>query len=943
MNFSFYTQNQAKSDDSIVENIYQILLIGFNQETYGRIGVHFNHSEYSITNTDENYIVRNPHILNQFDLAIINFDLGVSTIDKIASVLDFIGLNFIFYSKIFSRDILIAKIDYQARDCYIDNSDTFDIELFQKLLDNSILAIQKERNFDNLKIQHTEIREKYHVLFQNSVDAIYYSLVDGTIVDFNKSFEKLLGYSRDELFNIKTIDLYKDPSQRILFQAEISILGYVKDFEVELKTKSGETVYGLLNSIEIKSSQGHIIGYQGIIDDITEKKKAEIALRESELLYRSVVENIKEAIYISKSNTIIFSNSVASEITGYSKEELFGMNLLNLIHPDDKHKLREYLQTGILRKPDYNPFEIRIIKKSGVIRYVEFSNHVIKLNGFQVILGTARDITDLKKANEAVKENERKLQTLISNLPGMAYRCKNDKNWTMEFLSEGCYDITGYLNNEIINNKIISYNDIIFPHDREYVWNTIQSAIENTRSYTLNYRIKTKNNEIKWLWEKGRAIFDDEHNVIALEGFISDITEIRLKEEALLASERKYRNLFNLMLEGLILCELVFENDGNYEFILLDINPSAEKSLNLKREEIVGKKISEFFISYNGFDEIAKNVALTGSHFYIEEVKFDESSYYDLSFFSPEKNKCAVILTNVSDRVIAKHKLENLNQILEEKVTERTQQLQQAYEELTFENEERKRTELELLAIKDNLSLALDKEKELNELKSSFINMVSHEYRTPLTIILSSVHLVEEYIKRESYNNLDKHLLKIKTSVKSLVNLLENVVTIAKSEAGKIKYTPERFDLLALLNEIFEDLLIVYNSEYKFEINNYSNIQFITTDKLLLKKILFNLLSNSIKYSPFYNLIKIDLSEQNDIISIKIIDKGLGIPEDDILNVFEPFHRSKNVENFPGTGLGLAIVKSCLNAIKGTIYVKSKINEGSEFTVMFVNNLNNHG
>jgi PAS domain S-box-containing protein len=943
MSFLTYTQNLSKSKDNVVENVYQILLVGFDKDTYDRIITNFNHSQYEFTYTDESYIVRNPQILNQFDVAIINFDVEVPKIEQIASVLDFIGLHFIFYSRNFSRDILIAKIDYNAKECFIDDCDTFDIELFHKILINSISSIQKEKKFDNLKVQHHEIKEKYQVLFENSVDAIYYSLVDGTIIDFNKSFEKLLGYTRDELINIKSIDLYKDPSQRILFQAEISILGYVKDFEVELKTKTGETVYGLLNTIAIKSSHGHIIGYQGIIDDITERKNAEIALRESELLYRSVVENIKEAIYISKSNTIIFANSVASEITGYTKEELFGMNLLNLIHPDDKYKLKEYLQTGILRKPDYNPFEIRIIKKSGVIRYVEFSNHVIKLNGFQVILGTARDITDLKKANEAVKENERKLQTLISNLPGMAYRCKNDKNWTMEFLSEGCYDITGYSNNEIIGNRIISFNDLIFPHDREYVWDTIQEAIEKTQSYTLNYRILTKNNQIKWLWERGRAIFGDEHNVIALEGFISDITDIREKEEALLTSETKYRNLFNLMLEGLILCELVSDNNGKNDFIFIDINPAAEKSLNLKRENIVGKKISEVYENFNGFDEIANQVALTGSHFYIEEVKFDDESYYDLSFFSPEKNKCAVILTNVSERVIAKHKLENLNQILEEKVTERTQQLQQAYEELTYENEERKRTELELLAIKDNLSLALDKEKELSELKSSFINMVSHEYRTPLTIILSSVHLVEEYIRRESYENLDKHLLKIKTSVKSLVNLLENVVTIAKSEAGKIKYTPERFDLLALFNEIFEDLHIVYHSEHKFEIENSSNLQFITTDKLLLKKVLFNLLSNSIKYSPFYNLIKIELSEQNDIISIKIIDKGLGIPEDDILNIFEPFHRSKNVENLPGTGLGLAIVKSCMNAIKGTIYVKSKINEGSEFTVMFVNNHINNG
>lgn len=943
MSISAKISERIKSGENTLEKKVRILLIGFDHEIYDRICNSISNSRFVFTITDDNYLIRNSHILKQFELAIINFDITHAQIDKISSILNFIDLQFIFYSRNYSRELLLSKIELNARDCFVDSSDNLDIELFEKILNNSVSAIEQEQNFNKLANQNIEIKEKHQTLFQNSVDAIYYSLVDGTIIDFNKAFEKLLGYSRNELYDIKSVDLYKDPSQRILFQTEISVLGYVKDFEVELKTKSGETIFGLLNSIAIKSAQGQIIGYQGIIDDITERKKVEQALRESELLYRSVVENIKEAIYITKSNTIIFSNSVASEITGYTKEELFGMNLLNLIHPDDKYKLKEYIQTGSLRKPDFNPFEIRIIKKSGLIRFIEFSNHIIKLNGFQVILGTARDITELKKANEAVKENERKLKTLISNLPGMAYRCRNDRKWSMEFISEGCYYITGYTSSELINNRIISYSDLIIPEDRDYVWDTIQHANSQLQSYTLNYRIKTKNNGIKWLWERGSAIFDENNNVLALEGFISDITDLRIKEKALIASETKYRNLFNLMLEGMILCELITDDNGKNEFIFVDINPAAEKFLKLKKKNIVGKKISEVFEDLRGFNEVANEVALKGSHFYFEEIKFDDNSYYDLSFFSPEKKKCAVILSNVSERVIAKHKLENLNQILEEKVNERTKQLQQAYEELTYENEERKRTELELLAIKDNLSLALDKEKELNELKSSFINMVSHEYRTPLTIILSSVNLIEEYLRRSSYDNLDKHLQKIKTSIKSLVNLLENVVTIAKSEAGKIKFSPEEFDLFDLFNEIFDDLSIVYHTDHKFEIVNHSDLKNIITDRLLLKKILFNLLSNAVKYSPLYNLIKIELSEQNDIISIKIIDKGLGIPDDDILHLFEPFHRSKNVENYPGTGLGLAIVKSCLNAIKGTIYVKSKLNEGSEFTVMFVNNHNNNG
>jgi PAS domain S-box-containing protein len=141
-------------------------------------------------------------------------------------------------------------------------------------------------------------------------------------------------------------------------------------------------------------------------------------------------------------------------------------------------------------------------------------------------------IIQRRKAEEALRESQRALSTLMSNLPGMAYRCKNDRRWTMEFVSEGCLDLTGYRSNELLKNAAISYADLIHPDDQNYVWDEIQEAVANRRHFRLVYRIRSRYG-IKWVWEQGQGIFLPDGVLLALEGFVNDITERKLAEESL--------------------------------------------------------------------------------------------------------------------------------------------------------------------------------------------------------------------------------------------------------------------------------------------------------------------------------------------------------------------------------------------------------------------------
>ncbi len=155
------------------------------------------------------------------------------------------------------------------------------------------------------------------------------------------------------------------------------------------------------------------------------------------------------------------------------------------------------------------------------------------------VLGTYEDVTEHKRAVEALRENERRLATLMSNLPGMAYRCKNDAEWTMEFVSEGCYPLTGYTSEELIGNARLSYGELIVPEDRQAVWDGIQSALERNQPFQLVYRITTADGECKWVWEQGRGVPGPDGERAVLEGFIADITRRMRAEEALRRSEER--------------------------------------------------------------------------------------------------------------------------------------------------------------------------------------------------------------------------------------------------------------------------------------------------------------------------------------------------------------------------------------------------------------------
>ncbi len=258
------------------------------------------------------------------------------------------------------------------------------------------------------------------------------------------------------------------------------------------------------------------------------------------------------------------------------------------------------------------------------------------------------------------------------------------------------------------------------------------------------------------------------------------------------------------------------------------------------------------------------------------------------------------------NRILITEELKGLNQNLEAKITERT---------------------LELTKI-------LEREKELNEMKSRFVSMASHEFRTPLTAILSSVSLIALYQSDEQIEKRNTHIARIKSSVYNLVEILNDFLSLDKLEQGKLEISKELFDLSDFSNDIAEEVkgMLKQGQQIHLAHNGHNEV---FTDKKILRNIFLNLLSNAIKYSEEQKDIHFCTEVSSNTVSIAVKDNGIGIPEEEQKNLFNEFFRAQNVSDIQGTGLGLKIVQKYVELLNGTISFESKLNQGTTFTVMF--------
>jgi PAS domain S-box-containing protein len=363
---------------------------------------------------------------------------------------------------------------------------------------------------------------------------------------------------------------------------------------------------------------------------------------------------------------------------------------------------------------------------------------------------------------------------------------------------------------------------------------------------------------------------------------------------------------------------------------IIRINPSAEKLFGYEKDELNGKKI-EILIpkrlteKHTGHREKyshAPHPRSMGMGMELHGLKKDGTEFpveISLSPFSTEEGKFVIaFIVDVTVRKQAEDKLKNYSTELEKQVSNRTLILEEAIQELE--------------KTKKDLYNALNKEKELNELKSRFVSMASHEFRTPLTTMMSSLSLVTKYGEQNDKQNQEKHVSKIKTSINNLTDILNDFLSVSKLEEGKIENMPEEMNLKAFIGDIISEMQSMANNGQRI-IQGHSGKEIVSLDKKLLKNVLFNLISNAIKFSPENGVIEVNVEALKTSVKISVKDNGIGISKEDQKHLFERFFRGHNATHIQGTGLGLNIVAKYVEHMNGSIDFESKENKGTTFTI----------
>ena len=449
-----------------------------------------------------------------------------------------------------------------------------------------------------------ESEEKYRSVFEGASDGLILITRNLEVVDVNPAFSEITDIPRGKIIGKSGFYLAKKYVSTKQLPSILKMLGNLMLNQIE---RPFELIFNN-KTLEISTRKQDNEKIVAVIRDITYLVKETKLKRENEEYFRTLIENSSNVIAIvDQQGLISYKSPSLKKVLGYLPNKIIGKNIFDFIHIDDKQRV-------------INQFK-NLFKKANKIEKIDFN--FLHCNGkYCSIKGTAknllyspkikglvlnyRDVTPYKKAENALKESERMLQTLFNNLQGIVYKCKNDDDWSMEFISAGFYKMTSYSVDDLIGNSKISFNQIIVPEDRNTVRDKINLALKNNEKFELNYRIKCATGEIKFVLEKGEGVYSEETGeAIGVEGFITDVTQQRKTELSLQLKKEELLD-FNKELEQQIIIhkkakEEIFKLstavkqspsvititnlDGNIEYV----NPKFTEITGYKSEEVINE------------------------------------------------------------------------------------------------------------------------------------------------------------------------------------------------------------------------------------------------------------------------------------------------------------------------------------------------------------------
>lgn len=387
-----------------------------------------------------------------------------------------------------------------------------------------------------------------------------------------------------------------------------------------------------------------------------------------------------------------------------------------------------------------------------------------------------------------------------------------------------------------------------------------------------------------------------------------DVTEVMLLRQSLVQRASEAELLLSALSASKDYINKVLEGMGdplfvtNYVGVIKSVNLATQELFGYREEELIGKPIFQIIFGEDNVIDDSEDLTLNHSQDWSKFEKVCRSKTNTTIIF---EFSCSPIQTE----------------------TQGLYDLVYIGRDIT----ERKRAEAET-------QKALQTERELNELKSNFIAMVSHEFRTPITTIISSVDLLRFYGKNYSDTEKLEYFQLIQEAAHAINHLIEDVLVLGRTDVGNIKFNPSPFNLIGFCQELIRELQLIDNKKHPIHFEKQADTQWVEMDRDLLRYILGNLLSNAIKYSPENTEVTLSVVCQNQEAIFEICDRGIGIPPENQPHLFDSFYRGKNVREISGTGLGLTIVEKAIKVHQGRIMFTSEVDKGTTFRVILPSN-----
>lgn len=644
-----------------------------------------------------------------------------------------------------------------------------------------------------------------------------------------------------------------------------------------------------------------------LLNQIEERKQIEN-------LYETLIKNSTTGIYITRHGKFVFVNKVFSKNCGYSPEELFTMNSIDLVHPDDREKVHR-AAVDMLKGDRTEGYELRFIHKNGTIVWAIENITGIQYKGERAIMGNFVNITERKQFEESLSFSDTILKTINDAVFAM------DNDFTIAYWNSKCEEMFGIKASDAKGRFIGDHIQIA----QEYDTHNQERLRALEKGYNREEQLYVTPKGEVWVDVKTRAIERDgkRHGWVTIA---SDISERKRMEELIGENEEKYSTVFHANpMPMTVLSPVTLK--------VIDTNASFEKLSGYSRDDIVGKNANDLklFVSPEQGTAIAN---LMKQHGRVDNVETR------MRIRSGEER--TVLL---SARMIAlggePYLVSASNDITEQKKIE--QELQETNARLDSQNLKLKAQAQLLLEQREEL---VNKNKEIeraNQMKSEFLASMSHELRTPLNAVIGFSELMLDGVTGEVNEEQKECLNDILSGGRHLLDLINDVLDLSKVEVGKMEFKPVELRVEEVISDSVQTVrALTEQKNHSVRIRVEEGIRNVYADKSRLRQVLLNLLSNATKFTPSGGKLEITAETKDEMCLFGVRDNGIGIRPEDRERIFEVFTQAETIEEETrkGTGLGLTLTRQFLLAMGGSIWVESEYGKGSVFyfTVPFAAN-----